>query len=62
VAYCYASLLVTVAYLGFSVCIITVPQKGEVGSGAAGNHANYWWWLVGVASAVLLTTSIGCPG
>jgi len=37
-----------------------VPQKGEVGSGAVGNHATYWW-LVGVASGVLLTTSIGCP-
>jgi len=38
-----------------------VPQKGEVGSGAAGNHATYWCWLVGVASVVLLTTSVGCP-
>jgi len=48
--------------VGFLLCIITVPQKGEVGSGAAGNHATYWWWwLVGVASAVLFTTSIGCP-
>jgi len=37
-----------------------VPQKGEVGSGAAGNHAAYW--LVGVASAVLFSTySAICP-
>jgi len=55
-------LCITDSTWGFLLCIITVPQKGEVGSGAAGNHATYWWWwLVGVASAVLFTTSIGCP-
>jgi len=36
-----------------------VPQKGEVASGAAGNHAT--WWLVGMASVVLFTTYVGCP-
>jgi len=45
---------------GVFVVYITVPQKGEV-SGAGGNHATYFWWLLGVASAVLLTTSVGCP-
>jgi len=61
ISYAYASLLVSWGF--FCLCIITVPQKGEVGSGAAGYYRSaYWFCLVGVATVLLKTTSsAGCP-